>query len=146
MRLATYDQGDNFKLANESFDEMDSADTFEIENTTGLTVDKIPESVMKMRKSVFNYDKKLNQTEEIQRKLSDNEEIWVEETKGKTSDQEDIVSKWYIDGEWTKWVVERCTPEEKDIFDEFKQRLEKYLSENNPRALKEEVTDNLILR
>jgi len=101
---------------------------------------------MKMRKSVFNYDKKLNQTEEIQRKLSDNEEIWVEETKGKTSDQEDIVSKWYIDGEWTKWVVERCTPEEKDIFDEFKQRLEKYLSENNPRALKEEVTDNLILR
>ena len=75
MRLATYDQGDNFKLANESFDEMDSADTFEIENTTGLTVDKIPESVMKMRKSVFNYDKKLNQTEEIQRKLSDNEEI-----------------------------------------------------------------------
>lgn len=146
MRLATYDQGDNFKLENESFDEMDSADTFEIENTTGLTVDKIPESVMKMRKSVFNYDKKLNQTEEIQRKLSDNEEIWVEETKGKTSDQEDIVSKWYIDGEWTKWVVERCTPEEKDIFDEFKQRLEKYLSENNPRALKEEVTDNLILR
>lgn len=75
MRLATYDQGDNFKLENESFDEMDSADTFEIENTTGLTVDKIPESVMKMRKSVFNYDKKLNQTEEIQRKLSDNEEI-----------------------------------------------------------------------
>ena len=75
MRLATYDQGDNFKLENESFDEMDSADTFEIENTTGLTIDKIPESVMKMRKSVFNYDKKLNQTEEIQRKLSDNEEI-----------------------------------------------------------------------
>lgn len=39
------------------------------------------------------------------------------------------------DGEWTKWVIERCTPEQKEMFLALRSRLSNqgldYLTDNN---------------
>ena len=137
VRLVADDHDENSKQMDTSSHEDDSAHDIEAENDV---------NVMNVRESIHNRNwKKYSDLNEID-KVIDLEENGKEETKGMTSDQEDLVSKYFIDGEWTKWVPERCTPEEKEIFDKFKERLENYLVEANPRALKEEVTDNLILR
>lgn len=65
------------------------------------------------------------------------EKVELEEEKVLT-DREEFVKKCKTDGEWTKWIPERCTPEELKIFEDFKYRINKQRDT--------EVDDNLCLR
>lgn len=93
VRLVTEEHDDNDKRANESFEEMEYRDTFEADDTTLAANDKFGITAMQVRESIFNRNNKVNQFNDIQKEASGDEEICIEETKGKTSDQEDIVSK-----------------------------------------------------
>ena len=63
-----------------------------------------------------------------------------EESKTGSSSESraEFVAKCCPNGEWTKWIPERCTPEELVVFEDTKLLLEKHLGR--------EVDDNLILR
>ncbi|CAI2387767.1 unnamed protein product [Moneuplotes crassus] len=65
----------------------------------------------------------------------------LEEEKKSAQSQEtreEFVKKCYRDGEWTKWIPERCTPEELKVYEDFRNRLTTHLGRD--------VEDNLCLR